>query len=182
MEIPTLAEVNPSVVTPASVVDSSIDDQRTRRRRLGGIVAVGSAALLLVAAVGALLWVRTPAPAPLPTEVPAAPPVSQSALAPSTAVPEVAPPTLVTLHIESTPEHADVSIDGKQHGQTPVEVQVPRGEQPVRLELQLHGYQPLVEEAVPDVDQRLRLVLQPKPSARPTSKPTSTGPSYRRFD
>ena len=51
---------------------------------------------------------------------------------------------------------------------------MPRGREPVVIELRAQGYQPLRESVVPDVDQRLKLNLVGT---------TKTAPApYHRFD
>lgn len=184
VELPTLDEVNPSVVTQDGSLDPDGGKTRAARsKRAGAVVAWGGAALLLAVAAGTVVWLKRPAPVPGPSAMVARPPPSPSAPAPSSVAPtSVVAPAAVTLRVESAPEQAVVSIDGKSHGQTPVDVRVRKGSQPVRLELRLDGYRPLVEEVVPDVDQRLRLVLQPRRGARPPAKPRSSGSGYRRFD
>jgi hypothetical protein len=87
----------------------------------------------------------------------------------------------VTLRIESVPSGASVSL-GEHEGTTPLDLQVPRGDTPVEISLVLPGYHPLTEKVLPNVDQRLRLVMIRRPSQGRPAKPPPTASGYRRFD
>jgi len=145
------------------------------------IVLVSIAAAAVVVAIVAALW-RPSEPtvaATLPAAVAVSPPASASS-GPRT---QVAAEETVSVHVESVPSEAEVRLDGRLRGKTPLELTLPRGGAVQSLVLSRAGYQDLSETLVPDTDQRLRLVLEATPQprrpaparSRPKNKP------YRRF-
>lgn len=103
-------------------------------------VAAAGVGLLLVGA--AVLLLRGPAeatPGPQPVQGVAAPP-QQVAQPVQPAQPvQAAQPTTVALTVTSVPPGAKVSVDGREHGPTPVTLDLPRDAQ-VDLSLELVGY------------------------------------------
>ena len=159
---------------------SSVVDSRVGRRGRGrtGLALVG---VLLCGAAGASMYVlRARSSSEVQAAHAAADPPREPP-APSSA-PVVPSARTVTLHIESN-EGAHASIDGRDLGETPMDAVIPAGDEPVRLELRKEGYIPVVEELVPNVDQRLRLTLNPAPHVlrytrpRRAPPPTSAAPA-----
>jgi TonB family protein len=110
------------------------------------LLIVGGVALLLMLAVGVavLAWVRqrlavVPTPAPPPSTSLAAVPTTTSTLPPP-------PPVLQgSLHVESDPSGATVTVDGQTLGITPLDVsELSLGTHEVRVELK--GHAPLTQE------------------------------------
>ena len=64
-------------------------------------------------------------------------------------------------------------------GSTPLELKLPPSHEPVTVEIRHAGYHTLVERIVPDMNQKLRLILVPV--ARAAAAP-SAGPAYPRFE
>ena len=84
------------------------------------------------------------------------------------------------VHVETRPPGASVLLAGKAAGTTPVDLELPRGEQPVTLQLRRDGYAPAEYRVRPDADQRLvmPLVKVRRPGARPAAdKPAATQPA-----
>jgi serine/threonine-protein kinase len=184
IELPTLDEVNPSVVSKEAEAIPLTHSTPTRGR-LVPIIAVGAVFLLVGAA---LFVVMAPKPTHQPvlaaSSAPPTPPAASSPVAPSsTSVASPTPlPATVTLRVESVPSGATVSLGGESEGTTPLDLAVPRGDAPVELSLLLPGYHVLAEKVVPNVDQRLRLVMIRRPSTGRPAKPAPTASGYRRFD
>jgi serine/threonine-protein kinase len=95
----------------------------------------------------------------------------------------------VTIRIQSVPEGASVKVAGSPRGNTPLELELPKSHLPIEVNLELEGFRELTEDLVPNVDQRLRLVLVQKPPDRPAVKaPAHAAPEpqpvkrYRRFN
>lgn len=95
----------------------------------------------------------------------------------------------VTLNIDTRPQGARVFVNGEEIGVAPTAVEWATSSDPVTLELRLRGYETYTEEVVPDVDQRLRLVLErerrgtPRPNpAMSMSMDTGMDLSFMRFD
>lgn len=184
IELPTLDEVNPSVVSKAAEA-ISLSQSTPKRGRLTSLVAIGAAAFVLAGAAVVLVMNRAPTQPPVPAADSALPPppASSPVASPSASVvPHTSVPTSVTLHIESVPSGATVSLGGEVKGTTPLDLQVGRGDAPVELSLVLSGYHVLAEKILPDVDQRLRLVMIRKPTTGRPAKPAQTASGYRRFD
>ena len=134
---------------------------------LGVAAAIGGVALLVVpkshdkpapAPQAAL-----PAPAPLPVAPPPpAAPVSKT----------------VTLRFEAEPSGAHVFAtkdgkkDGKDLGEIPVELQVPKGAEPSAYLFRLAGYRDVALNAKPNADRTLHVSLEKLPAAVPTASET----------
>jgi len=71
----------------------------------------------------------------------------------------------VAVSFASTPPGAELVVDGEVRGLTPTTLTVPRSATPVDVALRLDGHQTATERIVPDVDQRLRVRLDPEPAA-----------------
>ena len=93
---------------------------------------------------------------------------------------ESAPPedTTVTISVATRPSGAMVYVDRRRRGRTPLEMELPRGEEPVRLTLHRRGFRIVNEEIVPDVDQRLTLSLR----RRPRRSSQGEGADFFRFE
>lgn len=152
-------------------------------------LAVGAAALVRARADGtsaadARAQVLEPAPDPSPTPArdPVDPPVPAPPPPPSPPPDAVQPATSVKVTLETRPAGARVLLAGKPRGRTPVDLTLPRSDAPVKVELRRPGHRPLVQQIVPDRDQKLLLSLQPAVGA-PGPAPAQTGSSgFRRFD
>lgn len=182
VELPTMDELRASVVITqptdnASTTEASPVPSRRSRFAMGAVV-VGIAGVAVAIAVqrnaGTDRTVTGPALSASTSES-----ITAEGVVSAPAEP---PAASVTLHIESSPPNAAVSLSGVERGRTPVDVEVPRGGEAIVIVLERGGYEMLKERVVPDVDQRLRLVMKPQSRRAPTSKPNSTGSGYRRFD
>lgn len=144
----TLETNNPTTVM-------SQDRLRRVRRLAGGSV-------LAVVLLGGVLITRART-TPEPERVPAV-----QATAPSLS-------TLVTIAVASQPSGAELRVDGEMRGTTPATVTVARSNKAVSLELRLGDHERLVQEVVPDVDQKLFLTLH-------SDAPPLTSTSAATFD
>jgi eukaryotic-like serine/threonine-protein kinase len=88
----------------------------------------------------------------------------------------------IVVHVETKPAGARVLVGGREHGESPLDVRVARGAQPVPIEIRRPGYLTAAQQVVPDADQKVLVVLTPvpvrgRPAARPGAKPAAT-PSH----
>jgi len=89
----------------------------------------------------------------------------------------------ISVALESQPPGARVYLNGRPRGETPVRLQLQRSSEPMELAVKLEGYLPHSERVTPDVDQKLRVMMQkspskPEPAARPA--PRRSAPSIRK--
>jgi eukaryotic-like serine/threonine-protein kinase len=184
--------------TGASTVALDIAEEesaaRPARRTLPRVLFGGS--LLLGLGVAAVLALRShapqAAPAPKPSTVVApgvkAPPVEPPrAAGPTPAAPVVAaptaaaPPTVTHFFITSEPNGAKVTYEGRELGETPVDLPVPAGADghaSALLTFSLEGYQRvtrLAEGKGPVVPYDLKLQKLKKSGPRPTGHKASSG-------
>jgi serine/threonine protein kinase len=144
---------------------------RSAGSRARGIIV---AALATSALVAGLLLVR----ANIGDRSLSAVPPGQTATAPTPASSSGALPAApeasssVALHLESQPPGARVVVAGQDRGATPLDLSVPRGEDPLNVELRAKGFEPRVEVLKPSVDQHVFVTLVPTPTpATPTRAP-----------
>jgi serine/threonine protein kinase len=181
VELPTVTEVASMHLGDTGGVRSNSSGPEAAPAGPRRVVVTAVLALVGAVALGAAwasgAWL-SPAPAPVASTAPGAAPMASTVASPSTPVQRDA----VTVYVESVPPGASLRVQDELRGTTPLELSLPRGEQPVTLRLQLPGYRVLKEQVVPDVDQRLRLVLVAAPRPRrPASTPARTR-GYRRFN
>jgi serine/threonine-protein kinase len=146
-------------------------------------------ALALLLALGAAAIAGLSGRGPGPSSAPAAMRPPAQAL-PVDAPPAAPPPARVKLDVASIPPGARVSIDGREAGQAPLRLELPRGSTEVQLILELSGYEPLSWKLRPEVDTALQLSLvrrppppRPSASARPNPRPQkSPVRDFHRFD
>lgn len=141
-------------------------------RRVLPLVAV--AAIVVAAAAGATIVLQSgtggaAGPTPLVERAPAAVDTGPAGGAAADAHIEAAlsdagAQRFVVVQVDTTPDGADVFVDGTLRGVTPLSLRLDRGASPVELELRRAGYRSTVERVIPDVDQRLRFALRRGPS------------------
>jgi serine/threonine-protein kinase len=175
---PTLRNADESALRSVSRVGDE-SQPRDRRRRSARTWAASVSVAAITAGVfalarrqadpvperGALLPVAQPAQSShLPAEAPSGAPST----APTSPTSAESAPGRVRVRVETTPAGARITIDGRDHGVTPKELELVRSEQAVILVLRREGFHPLTERLVPSTDQRLVLPLRPadRPSAR----------------
>ncbi len=166
--------LSPKTSTTLSSASSEIDDPLTPASgrnwklmaALGVVAAIGGVALLAVPRShdkpASLPQAALPAPAPLPV----APPP-----------PPVAPPVAktVTLRFEAEPSGAHVfdKKEGKDLGESPVELQVPKGAEPSAYLFRLAGYREVALSAKPNADRTLHVSLEKLAAPAPTASEAS---------
>lgn len=191
VELPTVDEPRPSVLTrhDADTVEEQTEDRN--KRFSWSFLAWGASALALVGLTVLIVATRPGAEAPAaPVDTSVAPvpatasaePAASAARSPQAVRHRESPASSVTLHVESIPPGATVMFDGRNEGKTPMDLEVPRDDEPTSVSLQLPGYHPVTEEVVANVEQRLRLVMRPVGRAPRPPKPTATASGFRRFD
>jgi hypothetical protein len=126
----------------------------------------------MIAGCGGKATTPSPAmPEPAPTPVVAAPDTTVPPPAPPPepeappAPPEPAPPpepATITVRVMSTPAGADVYMDGKLVGKTPVEVQLPQHSADVNLKVMRAGYDDKELVVKAESDQTLEVALGKK--------------------
>jgi hypothetical protein len=138
---------------------------RPRRGLLVAMLAVVAAVVVAVAGFGARTRLGTTvsvAPENPPAASSAAS-VSSIASATMAAAAESSPASSLTsevvIHIETSPPGARVLMDGTDRGPTPLEVRVPRSDKHIALAVRRPGYAPLIQDIVPQDNQRLVLTL-----------------------
>ena len=72
-----------------------------------------------------------------------------------------AEPTSVKVQLRSFPDGATVWLDGEEVGTTPLDTEVPFGEERVGVRLEVAGRPTLDDSFIPDMDQRLRFAFPP---------------------
>jgi hypothetical protein len=149
-----------------------------RRRRFPVVPVVAGVGALLIGAGAALVFLRpmsvepntpvepgTPVTAPRQVAEPTPPPAQP------TPEPE---PQAVTLKVLSEPPGAVVVVDGKQHGETPLDLPLTTNAPPVMLALKLDGYEPVSRPVSAGDAPEVSVKLTPKPA---TQKPRRPSPS-----
>jgi serine/threonine protein kinase len=149
----------------------------------GGLAIMGGTRADAEASRPAPTAAVAPAPAPRPEPAPAAPAV----------------PAVVAVNVESRPAGARVYMGGRPRGETPLRLELERSEAAVEIALELDGYTKVVERVVPDMDQKLHLVLvkaaalkaasepprpapRPAPAVRPAPPPAEKKAGYDKFE
>ncbi len=190
--------VTPAAVPPGepdlevelpSVIDATPPTKAVpppRPRRAPWLALGGT--MLLASAAG--VWVALPRPAAEPPPLAAPPSVAEQAAPAPT-------PAKVSLFIESTPAGATVLLGGVVRGETPLTLELDPSPTATALRLERPGHQPLEEQLVPSVSQRLKYSLTPvkratpvrartaAPKAPPPPKPEPEKPpepEFRRFN
>ena len=157
----------------------SLDQTMTLGRRSRPWLALGAVGLALSTAAvliasGVFESQGTPGSQPQPIASPA-PPATQPA-APATAessptgslaaAPRPAGP--IVLDLQTDPDQADVVIAGVVVGQTPLQHEVARGDQPITIEFRRNGFRAKREDVVPDGSKQVSVSLdriEPKATA-----------------
>lgn len=166
-------------------VDAISRGAGARKRPALGMMFGAAVALCLVVGFGGYLFMTQHAYGarqPLSLRVARVTPTVASPPPSPVAAPEPAPLAQVTVELTSQPPGAKVWIDESYRGDAPLSVALPRGTLPVRLRLELEGYDSFEQALVPDVDQRFALSLTPHSradGAAPT-EPAASTPSRRR--
>jgi serine/threonine-protein kinase len=190
------------------IVDDELELRPNRRGLFVGIgvVAVGVAALLLVAFTGnttgtadeathVATTTRTaptpiaqaPSSAPAPVTRQSAPASPPEPVAPKPNVEANAPVSPgdedIAIHIYSTPARADVLLDGAALGKTPLDAKRPRGVGTAQLVVRLAGYQEVtskIDLGSSDFSKTVALKkLEPNARREPPAKRDTTSPAKR---
>ena len=186
IEVPEAAQgaTGPHSTSSARGLIASVHGLPQRRSKMGWFLATGALGALLVVAVFFLTGLGAPTPSRLERagnlrfDIPKEPGTS--------------PNQNVKVMIDSTPTGADVYLAKAKKGQTPLTLDLARGDEAVKVGLRLSGYADVAEEIVPSSDQRIRVVLSKASSTKKAkvyhrslpSKKTkgSSTSSFRRFD
>lgn len=144
-----------------------LPDTVSRRRRIPVMPVVACVGAMLVAAGGALIYLRQH-PADKSMEEATPPPEQQTQAEPPRPDPKPQP---VKLKVLSEPAGALVVVDGKHFGETPMDLPLAPDAPPVTLALKLDGYEP--------VSQRVSAGNAPEVSVKLTPKPTIQKPPRR---
>ncbi len=181
----------PTPNTPAASarsVPGGVDQTITLGRRsrpwlVLGIVGVTLSTAAFLIASGVFEGNGKPSDTPRPTaEAPPAPATSAAAGTAPTASLPAAPSRPVVLDLRSDPEVADILVDGKYIGQTPLQHETRRGYQPLSVEFRRNGFRSETRDVVPDDSKKVavsldRIVDHKAPPPRPASKIGKTGKS-----
>jgi len=173
---------------------SSPPDVELPRNRSTGLVIGG--ALLVLVGVGAIFAFSgdrketvvvdaPPAPAPEQPKVQAgsaatpapvaATPEAEPAAQPTTSAPPPVPEAPLRVQLTSTPEGAQVHLNGALLGRTPYEIERPkRGEPELALTLKLAGYKDAFVRVSASTQERLALTLEREKRSAPAPRPRAT--------
>jgi serine/threonine-protein kinase len=191
-------------VIPPAEADSSFDlppapswraPQAVTKKKMWLGLAAGAAALTVLGAVAfATIAFQESRAEDVTSQVrPAADlPVSQpSGAVQIVAAPPAPLPTTARLRIVTHPEGATVKVGGEARGQTPIDLELPRADEPLSVELEHEGYAAWQETILLDADRTVDVWLSPAPApARPPPRSTAmsepdetamTGSPFRRF-
>lgn len=89
----------------------------------------------------------------------------------SPVVPPAEPVEQVVITVSSIPEHADVLVDGKFRGTTPLALTLPT--KPALIQLERQGYRPWKRELIPAKDMQISPALEAEGQAVPAPAPAS---------
>ncbi len=148
---PAMGEPGAPPLSPEHAVSSTLDTRR--RGRLAMLVVLWTGALALAAAAVILLVMRNAegdgkqasagaAPAAGAPQTVSAAPAAPSA-APTASPAALVRPGEIRLRIDSSPQGATATLEGRRLGRTPIDVQVPASEGEGEVELELRGYRTL---------------------------------------
>jgi serine/threonine-protein kinase len=147
---PAMGEPGAPPLAPEHAVSATLD---TRRRGRGTLVVLWTGALALAAAAAILLFMRstegrgqTDAGDAPPVGAPRAAGAAPSADSPApAAAPQAAahPVDEIRLRIDTSPQGATATLEGRRLGRTPIDVQVPASDEEGEIELELRGYRTL---------------------------------------
>ena len=73
--------------------------------------------------------------------------------------------------VDTTPRGAELKRDGAVLGQTPFQLQIPRGDVPIALEISLMGFEGRTIEVIPTKSGHRRVELKPLASQTRKAKP-----------
>jgi serine/threonine-protein kinase len=178
-----MSEVDTEIVVPnVTEVFSPTSEGRQWKSRARMSAALGALGALVAVLVGLLLRARAHTVAERATA---------EAQGSASATPTVR--AEIVVHIETTPSGANVRVGGSPQGESPIDLHLARGDEPVAIELERRGYQVVSQAVVPDADQKLILALQPlsgpapparpRPAGRPAARSAPAASSgFRRFD
>jgi eukaryotic-like serine/threonine-protein kinase len=161
-----------------STQGSSVPRTGSRRWTLG---AVGGLFVALSAFAGYRLAPRRLPAAPTRQVTPhasAEAPTPSPVIAASAALPRHA-----LVHVESEPSGAQLYLDGRSRGATPLDLELPLGDNPIAIELQLSGYRSMSKTITPDGDHSVTFPLKREAQkSRRAQREDSDEPSYPRFE
>ena len=141
-------------------------------------VAIFAAMVTAAVVVGAALGLQRPAE-PGPVTVAVTQPVGAPEPVVEVRTADAPPPVLsavVRVHVESNPAGAEVLVDGVSRGFAPLDLELRRSPVQAEIAVRSDGYEGHVERIVPDIDQRLRVVLERE---RRVIRATKTGRAGR---
>jgi len=184
IDVPLVSHVSAtplSAVRPPTAGIESRGPTKVGHKRSGNWLVLGVLGFAIVAGAVIGYFLRHKPP---PVEAPAA-----AKVAPADAAPVREDD--VAISIDTTPPGSQISVDGEVRGVTPLEVRTKRGTTAIKIELRAAGYEPQVQDIVPDRDQKLVVVLLPTQVATPPGGgkkphgghgPKNQGSGFHRFD
>jgi eukaryotic-like serine/threonine-protein kinase len=154
-----------------------------RRRRVLTTIALVMAVLVLLS--GSLLFLLESAPAASRLEtVGRTVPRHEIVHVPAPAPASEPEHQKIVISVSSVPDRASVLVADQLQGTTPLELELPKGPRPLELKIRKQGFRDASERVVPDVNQRLRVMLVAERAARGGGKKSGSAPAggFRRFD
>jgi len=84
----------------------------------------------------------------------------------------------VHIQVETAPDGAEVLLDGRPSGTTPLDLQVDREEASHTIDIRKTGFSSLHDTVTPNLDQKLRFSLSPSPTSarRPHARGLPSAP------
>ncbi len=177
---PSSPSASPAAIPPAQLLASGGPLERAPLTVPRWVLLLGGAAIAVGAGVGVLAARGGPDQPPAPVEKAATTP-EKIAVERIQAVPPAAP-AIARLSIRSEPQGAGVvelRSDGTRLsiGQTPIELERPRGSGPRTFLIELAGHRPETRVLATDADSRTVVALVRDPRPRAASKPGAALPS-----
>ncbi len=166
-------------VAPQPALPPIVQGSASPGRKLGCVVGVLVLGLVLSSGVGFWLVIPTSEPAPVGAYGPST--VGVEIVEPTSAYepPSPSSPEYYTLTINTSPLGADVLVDGRLLGASPVVLQRPARETPIIVEAQLEGFRRVRQRIVLQHDQILQLALErnSSPTVGVVTAPPSATPA-----
>ena len=184
---PAMGESGPPPLPPEHAVSTTLD---TRRRGRGTLIVLWTGALVLAAAAAILLLMRSTADQaePAASAAPQVNALQAASAAPSAASPAAATPPAaalpggaeIRLRIDTTPQGATATLEGRRLGRTPIDVQVPASEEEGEVELELRGYRTLTRQVSLARDGEIQVELRRESRESRESRRSSRSKSDRK--
>jgi len=182
VDVPVAPEAATIVETDPRLAKADAKRWRTIALAVGAAATIGLALI-----IGIVVFVRSSSPSASADNNTLAPVPSPPTLV---IKPDAASAEEIFVHVESKPSAARVVVAGQDRGETPIDLLVARGQEPLTIEFRRQGYVTATQQIIPDSDQKVLVGLTPvvvhgRPAVRPNTPkhpPQAGSAGFRRFD